>query len=1100
VNSVIDWLQLPAIQRIGWTLLHFLWQGTAIAWLAALVLAAMRNRSAAARYVTSCVAMLALGAAPAMTFLLIDPPPMKAVAMTAAPTRGDVRSTVAGDGERRRSGGEEIVATPPAISIDRAITPAVRPVAIQPPLVAATPTTPSKLDTLFQQVSPFVPWFVAVWLIGVMLLSIRLASGWIVTQRLRRHGDDAPGTVVNIFTRLLDRAGIRKPIRLLISSAAGVPSMIGAWRPVILLPASVLTGLTPRQLEAILAHELAHIRRHDYLVNLLQCVLETLLFYHPAVWWISARMRREREDACDDLAVQWAGDRLTVARALTAIEELRGPAMPLALAAADGALLQRVKRLLGHAPRRNGGAIWPLLVLASLMVSVAVGCHIAAQAAVPATKPIATATDPASAKDAPAKLDPAALRTERDRLLAIADAKIRTGLRELATKYPQLGHIASGSSTATSLEQAMGEPTPGSIGIGVNWPPVTKTGPMLKVPAEETYNFSVILREPSPYPVAAADFGPVYPTLNLMGWKKASAGDPKLAAAMEALIVEALAPLEALERSQAHAEPVVPAPTTCPAGKLEPAALMRERDRLLAVADNDFRDGILILADKFPQLRQAAVGATKKESLVAALDGSSKPGTISIQVNWPPRTKAGPTFEIPEAERYDVTISLYERPADPVAAGDLTSFYPKLKIVGRVGMAVGDIKLAAAIQALMKETLAPLAELNKAQEEADAANWSEPVRGLSFMVEPAKAEFIIGEPVEVIWTFKNLTNRPIKILNVAQEFSDYFHQYQFTDTTDKPIASTAPQHSFGNVKQFQEELPAGGTIEHRATLNGWKLAGLGHPYTPIGDEQRVFYVRPHYMTRVGNDIKDPKVWLGEIEGRPTQLRIVPKQHPLAKLSIDAANDEKAIAEAKATGEKQAAEDLAAGKAVILYYGKPWSAGKPLVNDATGLPVEILSGCAVTPRFVAGVDAYNAAVRNAKVKHPPQVPPDAPKAAKDVEQPLMEAWGKIEAIDHPLLVGIKEGGFDAAHDKQGLRNLGARFTRNATWKPKAAGPDAEDATKPYIWIQVSLWRKDIPSQPPPAARPYKHDPNYTYLVVVKSSDAELQKKLEAILSP
>ena len=112
---------------------------------------------------------------------------------------------------------------------------------------------------------------------------------------------------------------------------------------------------------------------------------------------------------------------------------------------------------------------------------------------------------------------------------------------------------------------------------------------------------------------------------------------------------------------------------------------------------------------------------------------------------------------------------------------------------------------------------------------------------------------------------------------------------------------------------------------------------------------------------------------------------------------------------------------------------------------------------------------------------------------------MEAWGKIEGIDHPLLAGIKEDGFTAVHDKQGLVQLGTRFTRNAVWKPKAAGPVAEDSNKPYVWIQVSLWRKDVPSQPPPNARPYRHDPKYTYLVVVKSSDAELQKKVEGILA-
>ena len=103
--------------------------------------------------------------------------------------------------------------------------------------------------------------------------------------------------------RLCGQLRIRRPVRLLESALVDVPMVIGWLRPVILLPASALSGLTPQQLEAIIAHELAHIRRHDYLINLLQSLIETLLFYHPAVWWVSRQIRREREHCCDDLAV-----------------------------------------------------------------------------------------------------------------------------------------------------------------------------------------------------------------------------------------------------------------------------------------------------------------------------------------------------------------------------------------------------------------------------------------------------------------------------------------------------------------------------------------------------------------------------------------------------------------------------------------------------------------------------------------------------------------------------------------------------------------------------------------------------------------------------
>jgi beta-lactamase regulating signal transducer with metallopeptidase domain len=129
-----------------------------------------------------------------------------------------------------------------------------------------------------------------------------------------------------VAEHLSESLGLRRAVRLLESAAVEVPSVLGSLRPVILLPASTLTGLTPEQIEMVLAHELAHIRRHDFLVNLLQALVETLMFYHPAVWWMSRRVRIERENCCDDLAVAVCGNPLQYARALTRLEELRAGA------------------------------------------------------------------------------------------------------------------------------------------------------------------------------------------------------------------------------------------------------------------------------------------------------------------------------------------------------------------------------------------------------------------------------------------------------------------------------------------------------------------------------------------------------------------------------------------------------------------------------------------------------------------------------------------------------------------------------------------------------------------------------------------------------
>jgi TonB family protein len=140
---------------------------------------------------------------------------------------------------------------------------------------------------------------------------------------------------------------LARPVRVLVAAAGESPAVIGWLRPAILLPAATLLNLTPDQLEAVLAHELAHIRRQDYLVNLLQVVAETLLFYHPAVWWVSARMRHERELCCDDLAVRSCGDALCYARALTRLERLRLTAPAMAMGSNGGSMLYRIQRLMG---------------------------------------------------------------------------------------------------------------------------------------------------------------------------------------------------------------------------------------------------------------------------------------------------------------------------------------------------------------------------------------------------------------------------------------------------------------------------------------------------------------------------------------------------------------------------------------------------------------------------------------------------------------------------------------------------------------------------------------------------------------------------------
>jgi beta-lactamase regulating signal transducer with metallopeptidase domain len=283
---VIDaFLSQVWVQRLGWTLVHFLWQGTAIAILYAALRGALgRSLSAQGRYVLACLTLGAMTAAPPLTFLLI-------------------------------------------------------------PIVDGG-APPDWWNISADQWQNILPCVVVVWLLGVAAFSIRLAAGWRFTVRLRAASHPAPPEWQQVVQRTAARVGASRPVRLLVSSLAEVPMVIGWLRPAILVPVGSLTGLPLEHMTALLAHELAHIRRQDYLASILQSVAESLLFYHPAVWWVSQQIRTERELCCDDLAVAASGDVLTYARALAELESQRMPRLSPAPAATGGSLVNRVRRLI----------------------------------------------------------------------------------------------------------------------------------------------------------------------------------------------------------------------------------------------------------------------------------------------------------------------------------------------------------------------------------------------------------------------------------------------------------------------------------------------------------------------------------------------------------------------------------------------------------------------------------------------------------------------------------------------------------------------------------------------------------------------------------
>jgi len=197
------------------------------------------------------------------------------------------------------------------------------------------------------------PWLVEAWLIGVAFFSMRSAGAFLLLERQqRRQSVPVSGGLLDMCLALRRSLGVNRVIRFCECKWLQAPAVIGWFRPVVLLPITALTGLSETQLESVIVHELAHIKRLDAFVNVFQICVETLLFYHPAVWWLNKRIRTEREHCCDDMTIALCGNAVEYARALTLMEEWRS-APVFAMAANRGPLSERIIRLLGLKQVRN---------------------------------------------------------------------------------------------------------------------------------------------------------------------------------------------------------------------------------------------------------------------------------------------------------------------------------------------------------------------------------------------------------------------------------------------------------------------------------------------------------------------------------------------------------------------------------------------------------------------------------------------------------------------------------------------------------------------------------------------------------------------------
>ncbi len=304
------WDLTPAtstLTALGWAVIHFTWQGAIIAGAVAAALAAARDRSAPARYAIACAGLLGCVLAFGITWALLLP---------------------------------RAAATP--LNLDDL-----------EGLVAALPREQAALRP-----ADVVAWL---WLLGVLVCSMRLAVQALAARRLKtRLIEPVEPRWQRVLDDLCDELGLRTSIRLLRSSLAETPMVVGWLAPVVLVPAAAFTSLTPAQLRSLLAHELSHIRRGDHVINAVQAVVETVLFYHPAVWWISRQVRIERENCCDDAAASAAGGGRILAEALARLESIRITPPQTALAANGGPLMNRITRLLAlPASSHTSAPRWP---------------------------------------------------------------------------------------------------------------------------------------------------------------------------------------------------------------------------------------------------------------------------------------------------------------------------------------------------------------------------------------------------------------------------------------------------------------------------------------------------------------------------------------------------------------------------------------------------------------------------------------------------------------------------------------------------------------------------------------------------------------------
>ena len=392
----------PAWVQLGLVLAHFLWQGAAIALLLAGVLYLLRRRSPDARYTACGLAMLFMAASPVATVCYVRSHPLPGSLVAdqpspaLAPAMGPVNEVAPVLGNTHEAVAPVVAGVPAdaAVPVSTLVTNGGSVTGKRPAVADRAGASPARDKTTSAGLSRKAPsgsgergsrseWYgfalrltAVVWSFGVLLMSVRLLAGWIGLRRLHLgQSEPLSDAIENVVRRMRRRLGLGDRVEVLATRAWREPVAFGLLKPVVLLPLSTLTQCPADVLEAMIAHELAHVRRYDLWVNVFQRVVEAVLFYHPAVWWASGRMRLERELCCDDLAIRVTGRRAEYASALVELCRAWQGSMTPALAAGMFGprltMMTRVRRVLRMPATRDESSRSGFLLAGPLSVVLA---------------------------------------------------------------------------------------------------------------------------------------------------------------------------------------------------------------------------------------------------------------------------------------------------------------------------------------------------------------------------------------------------------------------------------------------------------------------------------------------------------------------------------------------------------------------------------------------------------------------------------------------------------------------------------------------------------------------------------------------------------